>query len=63
MDESTLLTRVCRFHAFQDDHAVTGGEATVEVSPSESEMKQITNRFLVSFFCKLLLAETSAEIP
>jgi len=26
MDESTLLTRVCRFHAFQDDHAVTGGE-------------------------------------
>ena len=26
MDESTLLTRVCRFHTFQDDHAVTGGE-------------------------------------
>jgi len=28
MDKSTLLTRVCvcRFHAFQDDHAVTGGE-------------------------------------
>ena len=26
MDESTLLTRVCRFYAFQDDHAVTGGE-------------------------------------
>ena len=26
MDESTLLTRLCRFHAFQDDHAVTGEE-------------------------------------
>ena len=26
MDESTLLTRVCRFHTFQDDHAVTGEE-------------------------------------
>jgi len=28
MDESTLLTRVCKFHTFQDDHAVTaaGGE-------------------------------------
>ena len=27
MDESTLLTHVCAdFHAFQDDHAVTGGE-------------------------------------
>jgi len=26
MDESTLLTCVYRFHAFQDDHAVTGEE-------------------------------------
>ena len=27
MDESTLLTRVCRFHAFQDDHVVTGRDS------------------------------------
>ena len=28
MDESTYITETCvyRFHAFQDDHAVTGGE-------------------------------------
>jgi len=53
-----LLTRVCRFHAFQDEHHAVTGE---EYSWSESEMKQIANCFLVSFFCKLLpnlLAET-----
>ena len=26
MDGSALLTRVCRFHAFQDDHAVTASQ-------------------------------------
>ena len=58
--ESTLMCDcVYRFHIFQNDHAVTG-----LYSWSESEMKQITNSFLISFFCKLfpnLLAETSAE--
>ena len=39
MDESALLACVCRFHAFQDDHAVTGGEELY--SGSESEVKQI----------------------
>jgi len=27
MDESTLLTLVCRFHVFQDDLAVTGRDS------------------------------------
>jgi len=48
MDESTLT----HVYAFQREKSY---------SWSESEMKQIANRFLVSFFCKLLpnlLAET-----
>jgi len=50
-------TCVCRFHAFQDDHAVTG----VEELEQELQWKWVRDeidtrvyRFLVSFFCKLL---------
>ena len=53
-------TRVCRFHAFQDDHAVTGGEE-LQWKWVRGETDLCANRFLVSFFCKLLpnfLAET-----
>ena len=35
-------TCVCRFHAFQDDHAVTGGEELATCSGSESKMKKIS---------------------
>ena len=34
IDESSLLTRVCRFHAFQDEHAITGGDLRGRVKVS-----------------------------
>jgi len=49
--------QISRFSGWPCSHR---RRTTVEVSLSES---QITNCFLVSFFCKSLLAETSAEIP
>jgi len=51
-------TCVCRFHAFQ---MTIQSQEEKSYSWSESEMKQIAIRFLISFFCKLLpnlLAET-----
>ena len=51
MDESTLLTQVCA-----DSRMTMQLRYWKEKSYSwsESEMKQIANHFLVSFFCKLL---------
>ena len=61
MDESALLTHVCA--DFTLSRMTMQSQEEKIYSWSESEMKklQITNRFLVSFFCKLLpnlLAET-----
>ena len=58
MDESTLLTHVCADFTLS---RMTMQSHEKNYSWSESEMKQITNHFLVSFFYKLhpnLLAET-----
>jgi len=58
MDESTLLTHVCSDFTLS---RMTMQSQEKSYSWSESEMKQITNRSLVSFFWKLLpnlLAET-----
>jgi len=59
MDESTLLTHVCA--DFTLSRITMQSQEEKSYNWSASEMKQITNRFLVSFFCKLLpnlLAET-----
>ena len=63
MDKSTLLTHVCV--DFMLSRTTLQSQEEKSYSWSEFKMKQIANRFLVSFFCKLalpnFLAETSAE--
>jgi len=60
MDKSTLLTHVCADFTLSR-MTMQSQLQEKSYSWSESEMKQIANRFLISFFCKLLpnlLAET-----
>ena len=52
MDKSTLLRHVCA--DFTLSRMTMQSQEEKSYSWSESEMKQIANRFLVSFFCKLL---------
>ena len=47
-------TCVCRFHAFQDDHAVTGGEE-LQLKWVRDNTDPRANRFLVSFFASYFL--------
>ena len=61
MDKSTLLTHVCADFTLSRMTIQSQLQEEKSYSWSESEMKQIANRLLISFFCKLLpnlLAET-----
>jgi len=49
---------VCRFHAFQDDLRDNQSQERKSYSWSESKIKRIACRFLVSFFCKLVTSQS-----